>query len=93
MLIPANLATLPRKAIALRGLLLQREAEHTAEQERQAAKLQAARNGLQEQMLRNEQLKLRLARLLRDAQYNMDRAKRLRPTQFLDCVCRGMRRL
>ncbi len=72
MLIPLDLATLPRKAIALRGLLLQREAEHTAEQERQAAELerqaaelQAARNGLQEQVLRNEQLKLRLARLLR----------------------------
>src|SRR5580692_2144551 len=79
MLIPLDPATLPRKAIALRGLLLQREAEHTAalqqqaaeleqhsaELERQAAELQAARNGLQEQVLRNEQLKLRLAKLLR----------------------------
>jgi len=79
MLIPLDPATLPRKAIALRGLLLQREAEHaaalqqqaaeleqhSAELERQAAELQAARNGLQEQVLRNEQLKLRLAKLLR----------------------------
>ena len=46
-------------SIALRGLLLQREAEHAAE-------LQAARNGLKEQVLRNEQLKLRLAKLLRE---------------------------
>ena len=66
-------ATLPRKMIALRGLLLQREAEHAfelerqaSELERQAAELQAARNGLQEQVLRNEQLKLRLAKLLRE---------------------------
>jgi transposase len=70
---PLDPATLPRKVIALRGLLLQREAEHTAaleqqtaELERQAAELQAARNGLQEQVLRNEQLKLRLAKLLRE---------------------------
>src|ERR1019366_3344017 len=48
-------------------------AEHTAalgqqasELERQASELQAARNGLQEQVLRNEQLKLRLAKLLRE---------------------------
>ena len=80
MLMPLDPATLPRKAIALRGLLLQREAEHTAalqqqaaeleqhsvELERHAAELQAARNGLQEQVLRNEQLKLRLAKLLRE---------------------------
>ena len=57
----------------MRSLLLQREAEHAAEHqqqaaelERQAAELIAARNGLQEQVLRNEQLKLRLARLLRE---------------------------
>ena len=80
MLMPLDPATLPRKVIALRGLLLQREAEHTAalqqqaaeleqhsvELERHAAELQAARNGLQEQVLRNEQLKLRLAKLLRE---------------------------
>ncbi len=80
MLMPLDPATLPRKVVALRGLLLQREAEHTAalqqqaaelEQhtaalQRQAAELQAARNGLQEQVLRNEQLKLRLAKLLRE---------------------------
>ena len=80
MLIPLDPATLPRKVIALRDLLLQREAEHAEEFERQAAvltqqsgelerqagELQAARNGLQEQVLRNEQLKLRLAKLLRE---------------------------
>jgi len=73
MLTPLNPATLPRNVIALRGLLLQREAEHTAaleqqaaELEQHAAELQAARNGLQEQVLQNEQLKLRLARLLRE---------------------------
>jgi transposase len=73
MLTPLDPTTLPRKVIALRGLLLQREAEHTAaleqqtaELERQAAELQAARNGLQEQVLRNEQLKLRLGKLLRE---------------------------
>ena len=70
---PLDVATLPRKAVALRDLLLQREAEHSAELQRQAAELerhaaelQAARNGLQEQVLRNEQLKARLARLLRE---------------------------
>ena len=70
---PLDPATLPRQVIALHSLLLQREAEHAAEQarqvgqlERQAAELIAARNGLQEQVLRNEQLKLRLARLLRE---------------------------
>lgn len=66
MLTPLDPVNLPRQAIALRGLLLQREAQHTAELERQAAELQAARNGLQEQVLRNEQLKLRLAKLLRE---------------------------
>ena len=43
--------------IALRTLLLHREDEHAAE-------LAAARDGLKEQVLGNEQLKLRLARLL-----------------------------
>ncbi len=73
MVMPLDPATLPRKVVALRDLLLQREAEHaaeaqqqTSELERQAAELQAARNGLQEQVLRNEQLKVRLARLLRE---------------------------
>jgi len=63
---PLDLTTLPRKMIALRGLLLHREAEHAAALEQQAGELQAARNGLQEQVLRNEQLKLRLAKLLRE---------------------------
>jgi transposase len=70
---PLDLATLPHNVIALRGVLLQREADHTAALEQQAAELaqqatelQAARNGLKEQVLRNEQLKLRLARLLRE---------------------------
>ena len=69
---PLNPATLPCEVIALRSLLLQREAEHAAEQQRQSAELErqagelaAARDGLKEQVLRNEQLKLRLARLLR----------------------------
>ncbi len=80
MLMPLDLATLPRKTVALRDLLLQREAKHaeeferqaavlaqqSSELERQAAVLLAARNGLQEQVLRNEQLKGRLARLLRE---------------------------
>jgi transposase len=80
MLMPLDTATLPRKVTALRSLLLQREAEHaeaaqrqavemqrqSAELERQAAELQAARAGLQEQVLCNEQLKARLARLLRE---------------------------
>jgi transposase len=63
---PLDPATLPRKVTALRGLLLQREAEHAAALEQQAGELQATRNGLQEQVLRNEQLKLRLAKLLRE---------------------------
>jgi transposase len=66
MLMPLDPATLPRNAIALRGLLLQREAEHAAEQERQAGELQAARNGVRDLTLRHEQLKLRLAKLLRE---------------------------
>jgi transposase len=73
MLMPLDTATLPRKLTALRSLLLQREAEHTdqaqrqaAELERQTAELTAARAGLREQVLCNEQLKARLARLLRE---------------------------
>jgi transposase len=73
MLTPLDPTTLPREIVALRDLLLQREAEHAAvsqqqaaEFERQAAELQAARNGLQELVLRSEQLKARLARLLRE---------------------------
>jgi len=62
---PLDPATLPRSTTALRRLLLQREAEHAAAQEQQAAELQAARNGLQELTLLHEKLKLRLARLLR----------------------------
>jgi hypothetical protein len=56
---PLDPAALPDNVIALRGLLLQREAEHAAE-------LAAACEGLKAQVLRNEQLKLRLARLLRE---------------------------
>jgi transposase len=59
MLKPLDPAALPNNVIALRRLLLHREDEHAAE-------LAAARNGLKEQVLRNEQLKLRLARLLRE---------------------------
>jgi transposase len=62
---PLDPATLPRSTAALRRLLLQREAEHAAAQEQQAAELQAACNGLQELTLLHEKLKLRLARLLR----------------------------
>ena len=56
---PLDPATLPDNVIALRTLLLHREDEHAAE-------LAAAHNGLKEQVLRNEQLKLRLAKLLRE---------------------------
>lgn len=56
---PLDPATLPHDVPALRSLLLQREAEH-------AADLAAAQTGLKEQVLRNEQLKLRLAKLLRE---------------------------
>jgi transposase len=56
---PLDPAILPDNVVALRSLLLQREAEHAAE-------LDAAREGLKAQVLRNEQLKLRLARLLRE---------------------------
>ena len=69
---PLDVATLPRGAASLRRLLLQREGQHRAEQEQQAAalkhqaaELQAARNGLQELTLLYEKAKLRLARLLR----------------------------
>ena len=69
---PLDLTTLPRSAAALRRLLMQRELEHGAEHEQQAAsleqqaaELQAARNGLQELTLLHEKLKLRLARMLR----------------------------
>ncbi len=55
---PLDPAALPDNVIALRTLFLRREDEHAAE-------LTAARNGLKEQVLRNELLKLRLARLLR----------------------------
>jgi transposase len=63
---PLDPATLPRNATALRTLLLHREDEHVAALEQQATDLQAALNGLKEQVLRNEQLKLRLAKLLRE---------------------------
>ena len=94
MPMPLDTTTLPRRTADLRSLLVQREAAHAAEAERQtaelarqtselerqtselerrdtelerqAAELQAARAGLQEQVLRNEQLKARLARLLRE---------------------------
>jgi Transposase C of IS166 homeodomain/zinc-finger binding domain of transposase IS66 len=56
---PLDPATLPDNVLALRTLLLHREDEHAAE-------LAAAHNGLKEQVLRNEQLKLRLAKLLRE---------------------------
>ena len=63
---PLDPATLPRNVTALRSLLLQREADHMTALQQQAAELTASRNGLKEQVLRNEQLKLRLAKLLRE---------------------------
>jgi transposase len=63
---PLDPAALPKNVIALRTLLLHREDEHAAELQQHVSDLIAARNGLQEQVLRNEQLKLRLARLLRE---------------------------
>jgi transposase len=66
MLTPLDPAALPKNVIALRALLLHREDEHAAELRQHVADLTAARNGLQEQVLRNEQLKLRLAKLLRE---------------------------
>jgi hypothetical protein len=69
---PLDLTTLPRSAAALRRLLMQRELEHAAEHEEQAAslqqqavELQVARNGLQDLTLLHEKLKLRLSRMLR----------------------------
>lgn len=56
---PLDPAALPNDVTELCSLLLQREAEYSAE-------LQAAREGLKEQVLRNEQIKLRLSRLLRE---------------------------
>ena len=58
MLSPLDPAALPKSVTALRTLLLSREQEHAAE-------LQAAREGLKEQVLQNEQLRARLAKLLR----------------------------
>jgi hypothetical protein len=58
MLSPLDPAALPRNVTALRTLLLSREQEHATE-------LEAVRNGLKEQVLQNEQLKARLAKLLR----------------------------
>ena len=66
MLTPLDPAALPKNVIALRTLLLHREDEHAAVLQQHVADLIAARNGLQEQVLRNEQLKLRLAKLLRE---------------------------
>src|SRR5450755_4186090 len=55
---PLDSLSLPENVTALRALLLAREEEHTAEHE-------AARNGLKDQALQIEQLKSRLAKLLR----------------------------
>ena len=55
---PLDQRQLPKNTTALRTLLLAREEEHTAE-------LEAARNGLKDKALEVEQLKARLARLLR----------------------------
>jgi transposase len=55
---PLDSLSLPNNVTALRALLLSREAEHVAE-------LEAARNGLKDQALQIEQLKTRLAKLLR----------------------------
>jgi hypothetical protein len=56
---PLDPAALPDNLRALRVLLLQREGAHAAE-------LATARAGLKEQVLRNELLKARLAKLLRE---------------------------
>lgn len=56
---PLDRSTLPNNVIALCTLLLHREDAHAAE-------LIAACNGLKEQVLCSEQLKLRLAKLLRE---------------------------
>ena len=58
MLSPLDPAAPPKNVTALRTLLLSREQEHAAE-------LEAAREGLKERVLQNEQLKARLAKLLR----------------------------
>jgi len=58
MLSPLDPAALPGNVTALRTLLLAREDEHAAE-------LEAARNGLKDQAIQIEQLKARLAKLLR----------------------------
>ena len=55
---PLDSLSLPKNATALRTLLLAREAAHAAEPD-------AARNGLKDQALQIEQLKARLAKLLR----------------------------
>jgi transposase len=55
---PLDSLSLPKNVTALRTLLLAREEEH-------AAGLEAARNGLKDQALQIEQLKARLAKLLR----------------------------
>jgi transposase len=55
---PLDSLSLPKNVTALRTLLLSREAEHATEPE-------AARNGLKDQALQIEQLKTRLAKLLR----------------------------
>ena len=55
---PLDSLSLPKNVTALRALLLAREEEHAAE-------LEAARNGLKDQALQIEQLKARLAKLLR----------------------------
>ena len=55
---PLDQRQLPKNTAALRALPLAREEEHTAE-------LEAARNGLKDKALEVEQLKARLAKLLR----------------------------
>ena len=58
MPLPLDSHSLPKNVTALRTLLLAREDEHAAE-------LEAARNGLKDQAIQIEQLKARLAKLLR----------------------------
>ena len=62
---PLDPAVLPDDMTALRALLLHREEEHAAELAENIAALIAARNGLKEQAFQIEQLKARLATLLR----------------------------
>ena len=66
MPLPLDPAALPDNILALRRLVLHREEVHAAERAQQVAELNAARIGLKEQVLRNELLKARLARLLRE---------------------------